>query len=97
MMNNEEKREFINPFLELKKERLDKICKMIGALRECDYGRFVALIQINIGVSDKIARDYIQLLRNADYIVINNGKIYPHTHTLSHTLSESKKKKKSKK
>jgi len=97
------KESLTNPFLELKKDRLKKMQAMLGSLGETTVAKFVALCEINLGMSRKLTCEYLQTLKNAEFVVANGPMIrsknainseqnddMPHTH--SHTLGETPKK-----
>lgn len=84
-----------NPFQEAMKQRYEQIRKMAKALGKCDYRRFVALVQINFGVSKRTAVEYVQTLRHAGYIGVDHGNVcvpLSLSHTHSHSDEEKDKK-----
>lgn len=70
-----------NPFMEERKKRLKHIVKMLCALcgrsKTVERARFLALVSMEIGVSPPKAKEYIQTLINADYILANGPTLRP--------------------
>ena len=64
-----------NPFLTDKRDRLEKTKKMIKAMKEVKYKKFVALLEMDMGISKDTAKDYIETLENAGFIKKDNGTI----------------------
>lgn len=56
-----------------KRRRMQKIQNFIKQEKEIAYRKMVAMVVILLGSSDNTARKYIQTLKDAEYITIDNG------------------------
>lgn len=70
----------VNPFCERRKMYIQRTYDMIKALTEGDgkikYNKLKAVVIRNLGVSDKLAREYIKLHLDEEMIVIRETYVY---------------------
>jgi aldehyde:ferredoxin oxidoreductase len=63
------------PALIEKKKRLAIVTNMIRGLGEVDYAKFLAMIQLNLGLSRSKAAEYTELLRELGTLVVEGGLV----------------------
>lgn len=69
-------KEFVNPFVEKRKKTfslIQQILKSMESKGPVSYSQLTAIVQVNYGLSDKTARLYLKTLREAGFIIIDNG------------------------
>lgn len=63
----------INPAMEERKARMEKIQTMIGGLIPIPYKKLLSIIQINTGASDITARSYLNTVIEFNEFVVESG------------------------
>jgi len=61
--------------LVMKRRRLQIVMNMIQGIGETDYTKFVAMIELNLGVGKKKAQEYIELLKQVGSLLVENGVV----------------------
>ena len=70
----------INPFLELRKERLKRAKAILKASCRGDgkisYPKAVAILTLELGVSEKKCGEYLKILKDFEFIRTEKGEIH---------------------
>jgi len=61
--------------IEARKRRIDRTHAILKSLGEIEYDKAMAMVSLNIGVSEQKAREYIKALKTAGLISTENGKV----------------------
>jgi len=80
-MKFRQQRDASNPFMKLKKERVNMIVKMVNASLPIEHNKMIAIVEANTGLSMKKAREYIGIpVRTGDFKIedgiIKRGENY---------------------
>jgi predicted transcriptional regulator len=65
----------IESTIEARKRRIDRAHAILKSLGKCEYGKAMALISLNVGVSEAKAREYINALKTAGLITTEGGDV----------------------
>jgi hypothetical protein len=60
---------------QLRKARTDLLMQTIKALEPVEYFKLVGLMSLNYGQSSDLTKKYLQELKDAEFILVNNGII----------------------
>ena len=61
--------------IEARKRRIDRAHAILKSVGEVEYEKAMALISLNLGVSESKAREYIKVLKALELIKTENGSV----------------------